>query len=66
VGNAQRREGYKAQISRTLVILERAAAAVAIVVGAPWGQVYNGNLFDSGFNPPADPNPMGINFLDQQ
>jgi hypothetical protein len=28
-----------------------------------WGQIYNGNLFDSGFNPPADPKPRGINFL---
>ena len=31
-----------------------------------WGQIYNGNLFDSGFNPLADPKPKGINFLGQE
>ena len=31
-----------------------------------WGQIYNGNLFDSGLNPPAAPKPQGINFLGEQ
>jgi len=31
-----------------------------------WGQIYNGNLFDSGFNPPANPKPKGINFLGEE
>lgn len=31
-----------------------------------WWQRYNGNLFDSGFNPPASPKPQGINFLGEE
>jgi hypothetical protein len=31
-----------------------------------WGQIYNGNLFDSGLNPPANPKPQGINFFGEQ
>jgi hypothetical protein len=31
-----------------------------------WGQIYNGNLFHSGLNPPADPKPQDINFFGEQ
>jgi hypothetical protein len=31
-----------------------------------WGQIYNGNLFDSGRYPLADPKPKGINFFGEQ